>query len=63
MYKVKSVLETLDLAIIGVSRGRGKRAGRMGSFVLGCRDTETGKFLECGMFGTGVKEKKQSQKI
>jgi DNA ligase-1 len=25
---------------------------------LGCRDPDTGRFLECGMLGTGIKEKK-----
>ena len=27
------------------------------SLLLGCRDTETGKYLTCGMMGTGIKEK------
>jgi DNA ligase-1 len=56
--KVKPVMETLDLAIIGATWGTGKRAGWLGSFILGCRDPATGKFLECGMLGTGIKEKK-----
>jgi DNA ligase-1 len=56
--KVKPVLESLDLAIIGATWGTGKRAGWLGSYILGCRDPDTGKFLECGMLGTGVKEKK-----
>lgn len=56
--KVKPIMETLDLAIIGATWGAGKRAGWLGSFVLGCRDQTTGKFLECGMLGTGIKEKK-----
>jgi len=56
--KVKPIMESLDLAIIGATWGTGKRAGWLGSFILGCRDPETGKFLECGMLGTGIKEKK-----
>jgi DNA ligase-1 len=56
--KVKPTLESLDLAIIGATWGTGKRAGWLGSYILGCRDPTTGKFLECGMLGTGVKEKK-----
>ncbi len=56
--KVKPVMETLDLAIIGAVWGTGKRAGWMGSLILGCRDPQTGNFLECGMLGTGIKEKK-----
>jgi DNA ligase-1 len=59
-YKIKPTMETLDLAIIGATWGTGKRAGWLGSFILGCRDEKTGKFLECGMLGTGVKEKKTS---
>ncbi len=59
--KVKPVMETLDLAIIGATWGTGKRAGWFGSLVLGCRDAETGKFLNCGMIGTGIKEKKEKE--
>ncbi len=60
--KVKPIMETLDLVITGAQWGTGKRAGWMGSFVLACRDEETGEFLECGMMGTGVKEKKTEDK-
>ncbi len=55
--KVKPVMENLDLVIIGAAWGTGKRTGWLGSFVLGCREPGTGKFLECGMLGTGLKEK------
>lgn len=58
--KVKPTMENLDLVIIGADYGTGKRAGWFGSFVLGCRNEE-GKFLECGMLGTGVKEKKTDE--
>jgi ATP-dependent DNA ligase I len=56
--KVKPTLETLDLAIIGAQWGTGKRAGWIGSLILGCLDPDTEEFLECGMMGTGIKEKK-----
>jgi DNA ligase-1 len=56
--KVKPVLESLDLVITGGLWGTGKRAGWLGSYILACREPDTGKFLECGMMGTGVKEKK-----
>jgi len=59
--KVKPVMETLDLAIIGATWGTGKRAGWFGSLLLGCRDPESGKFLRCGMIGTGIKEKKEQE--
>ncbi|MCK4715094.1 MAG: ATP-dependent DNA ligase, partial [Candidatus Aenigmarchaeota archaeon] len=55
--KVKPTLENLDLVITGAQWGRGKRAGWLGSFILACRDPHTGEFLECGMMGTGIKEK------
>ncbi|MBN2042188.1 MAG: ATP-dependent DNA ligase [Candidatus Aenigmarchaeota archaeon] len=53
--KVKPIMETLDLVITGATWGTGKRATWMGSFVLSCRDGD--KYLECGMMGTGIKEK------
>ncbi|MFH1445436.1 MAG: ATP-dependent DNA ligase [Nanoarchaeota archaeon] len=55
--KVKPTMENLDLAIIGAQWGTGKRAGWLGSLMLGCRDEESGRFLCCGMIGTGIKEK------
>ena len=59
--KVKPVMESLDLVITGAIWGTGKRAGCMGSFILSCMDQDTGKFLECGMLGTGIKEKKTEE--
>lgn len=56
--KVKPTMENLDLVIIGATCGTGKRTGWLGSFFLGIRDEDSGKFLECGMLGTGIKEKK-----
>lgn len=53
--KVKPIMETLDLAITGAEWGTGKRAKWMGSFLLSCRKGD--EFLECGMIGTGIKEK------
>jgi DNA ligase-1 len=59
--KVKPVMESLDLVITGATWGTGKRVGFLGSYILSCKDPDTGKFLECGMLGTGVKEKKASK--
>jgi DNA ligase-1 len=59
--KVKPVLENLDVVIVGGLWGTGKRAGWLGSLVLGIRDPDTGKFLEIGMMGTGIKEKKTAE--
>ncbi|MBU0530788.1 MAG: ATP-dependent DNA ligase [Candidatus Aenigmatarchaeota archaeon] len=55
--KVKPIMETLDLAVIGATWGMGKRTGWLGSLILGCRDPDSDEFLECGMLGTGIKEK------
>ena len=55
--KVKPIMETLDLVIVGATWGEGKRAKWLSSYVLACRDPDTGKFLTCGMMGTGLTEK------
>ncbi|NQU78216.1 ATP-dependent DNA ligase [Candidatus Woesearchaeota archaeon] len=55
--KVKPVMESLDLAIIGAEWGEGKRSGWLTSFGLACFDPESGNFLSIGKVGTGVKEK------
>jgi DNA ligase-1 len=53
--KVKPIMETLDLTITGALWGTGKRAGVLSSFILACRTDEG--FADCGMMGTGIKEK------
>jgi len=55
--KLKPIMETLDLVIIGGVWGEGKRATWLSSFVLGCR--KGNKFLEIGKIGTGIKEKSE----
>jgi DNA ligase-1 len=52
--KVKPVMESLDLVIVGAEWGTGKRSGWLTSFALACR--KAGNFLEIGKVGTGVKE-------
>ncbi len=56
--KLKTTLEPLDLVIIGAEWGTGKRVGVLSSFVLGC--SSGNEFLECGMLGTGIKEKSKN---
>ncbi|MBI2140568.1 ATP-dependent DNA ligase, partial [Candidatus Woesearchaeota archaeon] len=56
MNKLKPVMDTLDLAIVGAEWGEGKRSQWLSSFTLACRD-EDGNFLEIGKVGTGIKEK------
>ncbi|NOZ76786.1 MAG: ATP-dependent DNA ligase [Euryarchaeota archaeon] len=56
MYKIKPVMETLDLVIVGAHWGTGKRKGWLSSYVLGARDEATGELLPVGRVGTGVTE-------
>ncbi|MFQ5974692.1 MAG: ATP-dependent DNA ligase [Candidatus Hydrothermarchaeales archaeon] len=56
MYKIKPVMETLDLVITGALWGTGKRVGWLSSYLLSCRDETTGEFKPLGRVGTGVTE-------
>ncbi len=58
MVKLKPVMETLDLVIVGAEWGNGKRSGWLTSFILACYDSASGEFLEMGKVGTGIKELK-----
>jgi len=55
--KLKTIMETLDLVIVGAEWGKGKRSQWLSSFDLACYDSETGEFLTMGKLGTGIKEK------
>jgi len=59
MVKLKPVMETLDLVIVGAEWGEGKRSEWLSSFIVACRDSETGEYLEIGRVGTGIKEKEE----
>lgn len=61
-YKIKPVQETLDLAIVGATWGEGARARWLTSYILACKDPNTGELLECGMMSTGLNEE-QYQKM
>jgi DNA ligase-1 len=61
MYKIKPIMETLDLVIVGATWGEGSRAKWLTSFELACRDPDTGKFLRCGMMSTGLSEEEYQQ--
>ncbi|MBI4738530.1 ATP-dependent DNA ligase [Candidatus Woesearchaeota archaeon] len=54
--KVKPTMQSLDLVIVGAEWGEGKRSGWLTSFVLACKDSDTGAFIEIGRVGTGFKE-------
>ena len=55
-YKIKPIMETLDLVIVGANWGVGSRTKWLSSYVLACKDPNTGSFLPCGMMGTGLTE-------
>jgi DNA ligase-1 len=54
--KIKPVMETLDLVVIGAKWGEGRRASLLGSYRLGCRDTATGNLLDMGFVATGFSD-------
>jgi len=54
--KVKPVMDTLEVVIVGAEWGEGKRGQWLSSFVIAVRD-ENDEFVEIGRVGTGIKEK------
>jgi DNA ligase-1 len=52
--KIKPIMETLDLVVIGATWGEGRRATFLGSYRLACLDTETGDLLDVGWVATGL---------
>ncbi|MFN3527799.1 MAG: ATP-dependent DNA ligase [Candidatus Altarchaeaceae archaeon] len=54
MYKIKPVMETLDLVIVGAEWGEGRRANWLATFLLACRDEATNELKTIGMMGTGL---------
>jgi len=52
--KIKPVMETLDLAVIGARWGEGRRASFLGSYRLACLDEDTNKLLDIGWVATGL---------
>ena len=62
MIKLKPVMETLDLAIIGAKWSEGRRSGWLGRLYLGCYDGENEEYLEVGRMATGLTDE-QFQEI
>lgn len=58
MVKMKPVMETLDLVVVGAEWGEGKRSEWLSSFILACRGDD-GSLFEIGRTGTGFKEKEE----
>ncbi|MDF1558130.1 MAG: ATP-dependent DNA ligase [ANME-2 cluster archaeon] len=52
--KVKPLMETLDLTVLGGEWGEGRRANFIGSYHMGCIEHDTGAFLSIGRMGTGI---------
>lgn len=52
--KIKPVMETLDLVVIGARWGEGRRASYLGSYRLACLDSSTGGLLDIGWVATGL---------
>ncbi|MFH0710960.1 MAG: ATP-dependent DNA ligase [Candidatus Aenigmatarchaeota archaeon] len=54
--KIKPVMETLDLIVIGATWGEGARTSWLTSYLLACKDPKSDRFLEVGMMSTGLSE-------
>jgi DNA ligase-1 len=52
--KIKPVMETLDLVVIGARWGEGRRATFLGSYRLASPDPDTGKVEDVGWVATGI---------
>ncbi len=51
--KLKAVMETLDLVVVGGEWGEGKRSHLLSSYELACIDPVSGKLLRVGKVATG----------
>ena len=58
MIKFKSMMETLDLVIVGAEWGEGKRSKWLSSYSIACVN-ENNNFVEIGKASTGLKEKEE----
>lgn len=56
--KLKPIMETLDLVVIGGEWGEGRRTKFIGSYLLACREPDTDKFLPIGRVATGISDEK-----
>lgn len=53
-FKIKTILEPLDLVITAAEYGYGRRHGWLSDYYLAARDAETGEFLELGKTFKGL---------
>ncbi len=54
--KIKPVMETLDLVVIGARWGEGRRASFLGSYRLASPDPDTGRLEDVGWVATGIND-------
>jgi DNA ligase 1 len=59
--KIKPIMETLDLVVLGATWGEGRRATYLGSYRLACLDPETGDLLDIGWVATGLSDEALSE--
>ena len=59
MLKLKSMMENLDLVVVGAEWGEGKRSKWLSSYTIACLDSNEARFLEVGKVSTGLKEKNE----
>lgn len=53
MMKLKPTMEPLDLVVTRAKWSEGRRSDYLGRVYLGCRDIDTGEFVEVGRMATG----------
>jgi len=56
--KLKPIMDTLDLVVIGGEWGEGRRTSFIGSYLLACRDPYTDRLLSIGRVATGITDEK-----
>jgi DNA ligase-1 len=59
--KIKPVMETLDLVVIGARWGEGRRASFLGSYRLASPDPDTGRLEDVGWVATGITDEMLSE--
>lgn len=56
-FKIKKILELLDLVIVAAEYGYGRRRGWLSDYYLAARDAETGELLKVGKTFKGLTDK------